>query len=92
MGLTQQAFQLRDVEPMVTDHGAIQQQDGHVETVATLQDRVAIDIHDINGWQLHRPAERLELFQHFIAQIAFLAMDNRKTRVNGAGRPERSWR
>ncbi len=91
----QQAAQLGGVEAVATYNGAVQKKDGYVESMAALQDGVAVDIDYFDGRERQRAAERFQLAQHFIAQLTVVAVDHGKTgsvqRINDGGRPVRNW-
>ncbi len=82
-GLPEQAFQLGYVEAVAADDAAVQEQDGDVESVAALQDGVAVDVDDFDGRQLRGSAEDLELGQHLVAEVAVVAMDDCENRGSG---------
>jgi hypothetical protein len=48
--LPQQPPELLCVQPMTANNGTIQKQDRNVESMTALQNRVAIDIDDLNRW------------------------------------------
>jgi hypothetical protein len=66
-GLPQQAFQLGDVKTMATDDAAVEKEDGYIESVATLEHRVAIDVDDFDGGQGSPASQGVQLAQHLVA-------------------------
>jgi hypothetical protein len=68
-----QSIELRNVEPVRADAVAIEQQDRHVQAVATRELAVRIHVHDVEGWQRACPRRSDELPVEFLAQPAFLA-------------------
>jgi len=78
-GLPQQALQLRSVEAVPADNASIEQENGYVESVAALQDRVAVDIDDVYGRECGRSGQCAQLGQHLVAQLTVVAMDDCQT-------------
>ena len=48
-GLPEQALQLGCVETVSANDAAVEKEDWHIESVATLEDRVAVDVDDFDG-------------------------------------------
>src|SRR5580658_11212882 len=85
----QQPDKLLRIEPVAADDTAVEQQHRHVEPVAARQLRVAVDIEHLDGWQLDLAAERGELREHLLAQLALLAVHDRDSCGHEAGASER---
>ena len=64
---------------MTANNTAVEQEDGHIESVTPLQHGIAVDIDDVNGGQLRRATQRLQLGQHLVAQLTVVTMDDRET-------------
>jgi len=64
---------------MSADDSAVQKQDGDIESVAALQDRIAIDVDYVDRWEGKRSSERVQLRQHFIAEFAVVTMHDRES-------------
>ena len=77
--LPEQAFQLGGVQAVAANDAAIEEQYGDVESVATLQDGVAVDVDDFDGWQRGRASQGVQLAQHLVAQLTVVTMDDRET-------------
>ncbi|HZO22422.1 MAG TPA: hypothetical protein VFB37_07930 [Steroidobacteraceae bacterium] len=63
-----------DVEAVTADHGAIEQQNGDIESVPAQKLRIAVDVHDLDGREALAATKRIQLSQHLIAEIASVAM------------------
>ena len=63
---------------MPANHAVIEQKYGNIKTVTSLEDRVAVDVDDIDGGEPNRVTEGVELSQHLVAKVAVLAMDERE--------------
>jgi hypothetical protein len=46
--LSQEAAQLRYVQPVAAHYGPVQKKDRYIEPVAAREDRVAVDVHYLN--------------------------------------------
>ena len=66
-GSPEQAFQLGCVEAVTADNAAVEKEDGYIESVATLEDGVAIDVDDFDGGQGSRASQGVQLAQHLVA-------------------------
>src|SRR5437879_2536257 len=75
--LSQEAAQLRYVQPVAADHGPIQKQNRYIEPVAAREDRVAVDVYYLNRRQGHRTPQRLQVPQHLIAQLTIVPVHDR---------------
>ena len=70
---------------MVTaDDRAIQEQDGNIESMATLQDRVTVDIDYVDRRQGQRAIQRLQLPQHLVTQLTVVPVHDCQTWRIGA--------
>jgi hypothetical protein len=69
-GLSQQALQLPDVQPMAADHRAIEEQHRHIEREPSLEDGIGIHIDCFDRRQRHFPAESPQLLEHLLAEVA----------------------
>lgn len=76
----QQPRELRHVQPMPADRRAIEQQHRDVQPVPSRELGVGIDIHHFDGRQAPRPRKRLQLCEHFVAEIAAFPMDEGQRR------------
>jgi hypothetical protein len=65
--LAEQALQLGGIEAVAADDAAVEKQDGDIESVATLEDGVAIDVDDFDGGQGSRASQGVQLGQHLVA-------------------------
>jgi hypothetical protein len=75
----QQALQLVRIQSMFTNDCAVQEQDRDVESMAALQDWIAIDVDYVDWWEWKCTSERVQLPQHLIAELTVVAMDDRQT-------------
>ena len=82
-GLPEQAFQLIGVQAVPADNASIEKENGYVESVAALQDRIAIDIDDVYGRECGRSGQGAQLGQHLVAQLTVVTMDDCQTRCIG---------
>jgi hypothetical protein len=64
---------------MPADDAAIEEQYGDIESVATLEDGIAIDVDNFDGWQRGRASQGVQLGQHLVAQLTVVTMDDRET-------------
>jgi hypothetical protein len=65
------------------DNASIEQKNGNIESVAALQDRVAVDIDDVYGRECGRGGQCEQLGQHLVAQLTVVTMDDCQTRCIG---------
>ena len=66
-GLPEQALQLVRVQAVAADNAAIEEQYGDIESVATQEDGVAIDVDDFDGGQGGCASQGVQLAQHLVA-------------------------
>ena len=66
-GLPEQALQLVRVQTVAADDAAIEEQYGDIESVATQEDGVAIDVDDFDGGQGSRASQGVQFAQHLVA-------------------------
>lgn len=59
---------------MATDHRAIEQEHGHIESEPALQGRVGVHVHHFDRRQRHGLGERPQLGDHLLAEMAVAAM------------------
>ena len=52
---------------MATDDAAVEKEDGDIESVATLEDGVAIDVDDFDGGQGSRASQGVQFAHHLVA-------------------------
>jgi hypothetical protein len=78
-GLPQQALQLWGVEAVSADNASIQQENGDVESVAALQDGIAVDVDDVYGRECGRSGQGAQLGQHLVTQLTVVTMDDCQT-------------
>ncbi len=74
-----QPTQLVRVQPVPAHDGAVEEEDGDVEPVAAQQLRVGIDVDDVQGREGQGATQSLELQDHFVTQVAPLAVHDRQT-------------
>ena len=60
---------------MPADHRAIEEQHRHIEAVAAPEDRIGVDVHDLERRQRHASPEGLQLCQHLLAEVAVSPVD-----------------
>ena len=74
-----QPTQLVRVQAVPAHDSAVEQEDGDVEPVAAPQVRVGVDVEDVDGGQGQGAPQSLQLQDHFVTQIAPLAVHDRQT-------------
>jgi hypothetical protein len=74
-----EASQLVGVQAVPAHDGAVEEKDGDVDPVAAQQLGVGIDIHDVDGREGQGAPHGLQLQNHFVTQIAPLAVHDRQT-------------
>jgi hypothetical protein len=61
------------------DDAPVEKKDRNIESVATLEDWVAIDVDDFDGWQRGRASQGVQLAHHLVAQLTVVTMNDSET-------------
>lgn len=70
----QQPLELLGIQPMTANNGTVQEQDRNVESMTALQNRVAVDIDDLNRRERNDAPKRPQLAQHLVAKLTVVPM------------------
>jgi hypothetical protein len=76
----QQPHELGGVEPVAAHHYAVEQQYRDVEAVAAPENRIGINVDELERRQNEPAGEHGELLCHGLAQLAVMALDQREAR------------
>jgi hypothetical protein len=72
---------------VTTDDAPVQEQHWDIQSMAALQNGVAVDVDDFDGGQRNRATERFQLAHHLIAKLTVVPMDDLQARVIVQVRP-----
>lgn len=79
----QQSGELGWIQAVAAYHRAAEQQYRNVQAVAAAQQRIAVDVDDLERRQGERSPEQRELVQHLLAQLAVAPPDERQRPIRG---------